>query len=231
LGVGLRVAAAGNADEQHSAPPGLPHGHDRIAREQRGVPGLAESLLLEEDRAQVSLKAKQVLQLLNEPGTFATKEGKREAFMVFFPRIVDNIEVKGKNLADDTALFPPLEPGVQSLFTQLDYEIIARRVGKAHFFNPLKCDSTKYNLDLKIHEERFIVRMIVLLSAKEDGQNLVECKFGSARDCATEFDIPAEWLKSVPLTGFFSATYQCEEKDQKIPFRKKLWATFWKWDA
>jgi len=129
------------------------------------------------------------------------------------------------------ALFPPLEPGVSSVFTQMDYEIIARRVGKAHFFNPLKCDSTKYNLDLKIHEERFILRMIVLLSAKEDGQNLVECKFGSSRDNAAEFDIPAEWLKGVPLTGFFSATYLCEEKDQKVPFRKKLFTTFWKWEA
>ena len=178
-----------------------------------------------------SLKAKQLLQLLKEPGAFATKEGKREAFILFFPRVVDNIEIKGKNLVDDMALFPPLEQGVTSLFTQLDYEIIARRVGKAHLFNPLKFDSTKYNLDLKIHEERFILRMIVQLAGKEDGQNLVECKFGSARDSLEEFDIPADWLKGLPLTGFFSASYNCDEKDQKVPLRKKLWTTYWKWDA
>jgi hypothetical protein len=126
----------------------------------------------------------------------------------------------------------PPAPAGPAVFNQFDYDVCARKIGKLSLFNPMKCDDTKYVADLTIHEERFIVKLIVMMADKEEGDNLIDCRFGSGENNMNPgFEIPMSWKVFIPLTGHFSTTYVCNEKDIKVPFRRKLWNQYFKFEG
>ncbi|CAE7728952.1 Vti1b [Symbiodinium sp. CCMP2456] len=140
---------------------------------------------------------------------------REEAFVTFYLRIIDMHNSK------------------QFLVRFEKQEELSRlrtRLGYCAAFPFIQPENTKFVLNLKYHDQRLCVSMIVDLALRE--------KYGNIRDYSlTNEDgttdpmtmgVPRSWadLAKLPSSGIFRCRYVCSPEDRQVEFRKKLAQTY-----
>jgi len=140
---------------------------------------------------------------------------REEAFVTFYLRIIDMHNSK------------------QFLVRFEKQEELSRlrsRLGYVAAFPFIQPENTKFVLNLKYHDQRLCVSMIVDLALHE--------KYGNIRDYSlTNEDgttdpmtmgVPRSWadLAKLPSSGVFRCRYVCSPEDRQVEFRKKLAQTY-----
>lgn len=116
---------------------------------------------------------------------FDTSEDQREAFVILWPRLVD--EENSHEMLDH--------------FSDSDNQILRYRLGHLSLFNPISPDG-KYDLDLAIHEQAAVAKLLLLLSVREPGRNLENESYNGK-----PIEIPKEWLTDPPTAGILKLRY------------------------
>ncbi|KAJ1451840.1 hypothetical protein M885DRAFT_487336 [Pelagophyceae sp. CCMP2097] len=95
---------------------------------------------------------------------------------------------------------------------------LVHRLGWLNVANPVKPDVRGgYGLDLRYHDHRALVKVLVRLAAKEPGRNWqhVEFRYRDGQG-SPGWTLPANWDLNDPgprMNGFLLLTYSCEPKD------------------
>ncbi|CAD7948577.1 unnamed protein product [Amoebophrya sp. A25] len=85
-----------------------------------------------------------------------------------------------------------------------------------------------FELDLGIHEEWVVARIIISLASMEDGDNLINPHWTGARQSTIGgFHVPITWIEELPEFGIFTCQYVHEEPSYVDPeARKELIAKY-----
>jgi len=119
---------------------------------------------------------------------FDTSEDQREAFVILWPRLVDE-----ENSHE-----------MLSHFSDSDNQILRYRLGHLSLFNPISPDGN-YDLDLAVHEQAAVAKLLLLLSVREPGRNLENESYNGK-----PLEIPKEWLTEPPTEGMLKLRYITE---------------------
>lgn len=115
------------------------------------------------------------------------------------------------------------------------------RLGRARTFDAIDCCNPKANppsgnrheMILTVHEDWLIARFLVILAAKEDGENMLKSYWSERGFLAAQgmdFIVPEYWLRELPREGTFACTYVSELPEYKLPdARRRLAERFFGW--
>jgi hypothetical protein len=149
----------------------------------------------------------------NEFGTYRV-----DLFCFLFERIVDK-----HNVDLVLRILDPFEVGC-----------VICRIGMLSLFNPMRPEGS-INLNVILHVDRLVAKMLVILATEEPGDNMKKSQFGWQRDVGRDGDkaIPGweltqSWMANdtMPRNGFFAVDYysgegKCLNKcAPNIPLRK-----------
>lgn len=93
------------------------------------------------------------------------------------------------------------------------------RIGILSIFNPMRPEGS-INLNVMLHEDRLVTKMLVILATEEPGDNMKKSQFGWQRDVGRDGDkaIPGweltqNWMANdtMPRNGFFACDYYSGE--------------------
>jgi len=123
--------------------------------------------------------------------SFDEKADQIEAFVILWPRLVDeeNSHEMLKHFSNESA------------------QILRNRLGHLALFNPMQPDG-KYELDLAVHDQAAVAKLLLLLSVRESGRNLQHETFNGHR-----LEIPKEWLAELPKDGLLNMHYVTERPE------------------
>lgn len=144
-------------------------------------------------------------------GYFKDAEIRREAFVMFYLRVVDMHNQKQ---------FRVRFAAEQELLE------LRNRLGYAAFFPFLQPENAKFSLNLAFHDQRLCTNILVSLSLKEKQGNIREYQFihpDGTVDSMT-MGVPRGWAEyeKTPTLGTFECRYVCSPEDRNVPFRFHL---------
>lgn len=148
-------------------------------------------------------------------GYFKETSHREEAFVTFFPRVVDMHNSKQFTVRFDS---------------QDELQRLRGRLGFVTSFPFLQPENTTFVLNLKYNDQRLCCSMLVDLALHEKFGNLRESHMVSEDGVADPMTmgVPRGWadFAKVPSTGTFSCKYVCAPEDRQVDFRKKLSQTY-----
>ena len=121
-------------------------------------------------------------------------EARMEIFVVLWARLVDE-----ENL---NIILDAVEPDGKSDGKDERRMLLFKRIGYLSLFNPLRPDGW-YKLNFAVREEHLVATILIQLSAKEPGENVIDERFNDAR-----YEVPATWLTALPVEGIWELIYQ-----------------------
>lgn len=125
----------------------------------------------------------------------------------------------------------------RELFSKRDARTIWSRLGRLNTFDIYNCcqrnpsnGGNTVTLNVQIWEENQLCRVLVLLAAKEEGENMLDTRYSEASWATGDFIIPATWLQQVPFQGVVSLRYVSEKEEYMLhEFRRGLGVEYLNW--
>ena len=120
-----------------------------------------------------------------------------------------------KDAEPDGLLYDP------SLFCRAEQKIIVSALGWLTCLDVRRiCDPRSnfggwFTLNLGIWEEWILAKILIVLAAVEDGENMLEPGWTGARSTAlsSSFHVPITWMDDLPTFGLFSCRYVSERNE------------------
>eukprot|EP00435_Cladocopium_sp_Y103_P051044 s472_g15.t1 len=148
-------------------------------------------------------------------GYFKETAHREEAFVTFFPRVVDMHNSKQFTVRFDS---------------QEELQRLRGRLGFVTFFPFLQPENTTFVLNLKYNDQRLCCAMLVDLALREKFGNLREYSMVSEDGVADALlmGVPRGWadFAKLPSSGTFRCKYVCAPEDRQVDLRKKLAQTY-----
>jgi len=137
------------------------------------------------------LEATQMAEMFN---VFPSAEYRADAFVLLWPRLVDE---ENSNI-------------VLQFFDPAENQKLRQRLGHLALFNPIRPDGP-YKLDLADHEQASVAKLLLLLSIREPGQNILKEHYNGE-----SFEIPKQWLTDLPTEGVLKLEYFTESEENAV---------------
>lgn len=146
---------------------------------------------------------------------FQESEFREEAFVTFFPRVVDMHNSKQFTVRFDR---------------QEELQRLRNRLGFVTSFPFLQPENTRYVLNLKYNDQRLCCALLVDLAIKEKFGNIREYSYITEEGLVDPLTmgVPRSWgdPAKTPSSGTFTCKYVCAPEDRQVDFRKKLAQTY-----